>query len=400
MSDALRFVDITEDQLDAVIRVRSRSFGLLPAGDREQWLKDARVFIQDGRYVGVADGDEVVAAARFWDFQQWWSGQPVRMAGVAGVVVAPEYRGRGVGSKLMRGVLQRAGDMGFPLTGLYPATTVIYRHLGYEFGGGRYRFSFPAADLRGLGGKPTGVVGRGKSQPAAVRRAGPEDAERVLELVGQSHRQRRTNGPLVWPVKEVTSWLADEENFAYLADDGFVVYNWSGSDLCVDEIVAGSEATARALWATVGSGSSIASTVQAYISPDDPVHLMVEHEAYKDVQHQRWMLRLLDAPAAIAARGFAPDAAVELDLRLEDPDVPANTGDWHLSVAGGAGELTPAQVSADALQLGPRGLAGLYSGTPLATLRASGLASGGSSTADASIDPVFAGPTPYMLDYF
>ena len=118
MSDALRFVDITEDQLDAVIRVRSRSFGVLAAGDREQWLKDARVFIQDGRYVGVADGDEVVAAARFWDFEQWWSWRRVRVAGVAGVVVAPEYRGRGVGSKLMRGVRQRASDKGFPLTAL------------------------------------------------------------------------------------------------------------------------------------------------------------------------------------------------------------------------------------------------------------------------------------------
>jgi predicted acetyltransferase len=389
VSDALRFVDITEDQLDAVIRVRARSFGVMAAGDREQWLKDAKVFIQDGRYVGVADGDEVVAAARFWDFEQWWSGRRVRVAGVAGVVVSPEYRGRGVGSKLMRGVLQRAVDKGFPLTALYPATTVIYRHLGYEYGGGRYRFSFPAADLRALGGKEI-----------AVRRAGPEDAERVLDMVGRSHERLRSNGPLVWPVKEVTEWLADEDNFAYLADDGFVVYNWSGSDLCVDEIVAGSEATARALWSTVGSGSSIADTVQAYISPDDPVHLMVEHEAAKEVQYQRWMLRLLDAPAAIAARGFAPGAAVEVDVRLEDPDVPANTGDWHLSVADGAGELTATQASGDVLQLGPRGLAGLYSGTPLATLRASGLVSGGSTDTDAAVDTAFAGATPYMLDYF
>ncbi|WP_433159235.1 GNAT family N-acetyltransferase [Kribbella sp. CA-247076] len=386
MSDGLRFVDVAEDQLDAVIRVRARSFGMLAAGDREQWLRDARVFLQDGRYVGVADGDEVVAAARFWDFEQWWCGRRVPMAGVAGVVVSPEYRGRGVGSMLMRGVLQRAVDKGFPLTGLYPATTVIYRHLGYEFGGGRYRYSFPAADLRALGGKEVDV-----------RRAGPEDAARFLEVVGQLHERRRTSGPLIWPVQQVTEWLADEDNFAYLADDGFVVYNWSGSDLCVDELVAGSEATARALWATVGSGSSIASTVQAYISPNDPVHLMIEHEAHKDVQHQRWMVRLLDAPAAIAARGYAPDVAVEVDLRIDDTDVPANSGDWHLSVADGSGRLTPTQAGGDVLHLGPRGLAALYAGTPLATLRASGLASGGAA---AALDMVFAGATPYMLDYF
>lgn len=388
MSDALRFVDITEDQLDAVMRVRARSFGLMAAGDREQWIKDAIAFIQDGRYVGVADGDEVVAAARFWDFQQWWGGRRIPVAGVAGVVVSPEYRGRGVGSKLMRGVLQRAADNGFPLTALYPATTVIYRHLGYEFGGGRYRFSFSAADLRALGGKDV-----------AVRRAGPDDAARFLELVGQLHGARRSSGPLVWPVKQVTDWLADENNFAYLADDGFVVYNWSGSDLCVDELVAGSEATARALWSTVGSGSSIAKTVHAYMSPEDPIHLMVEHEAGSEAQVGRWMLRLLDAPAAIAARGFAAGVVLEVDLRVEDFDVPANSGDWHLSVADGAGQLTPGRSSAGALRTGPRGLAALYAGTPVSALRVAGLVSGGSAV-DAAVDSAFGGSTPYMLDYF
>ena len=114
MTDALRFVDITPDQLDAVIRVRSRSFGPLAPSDREQWMKDALEFIADGRFFGVVDGDEVVAAARIWDFQQWWGGREVPMAGVAGVVVAPEYRGRGVGSRLMRGVRCYVLDPGQP----------------------------------------------------------------------------------------------------------------------------------------------------------------------------------------------------------------------------------------------------------------------------------------------
>ena len=30
-------------------------------------------------------------------FTQYWGGRLLRMAGIAGVVVAPEYRGRGVG---------------------------------------------------------------------------------------------------------------------------------------------------------------------------------------------------------------------------------------------------------------------------------------------------------------
>ena len=389
MTDALRLVDITAAHLDDVIRVRSRSFGPLGASNREEWIKDAQEFIDGNRYLGVADGDEVVAAGRIWDFRQWWGGRQVPMAGIASVVVSPEYRGRGVGSMLMRGVLARSVEQGFPLTALYPATTVIYRHLGYEFGGGRYRFSFPAADLRSLGGKDVGI-----------RRAGPADAGRFLELVAESHAAGRVNGPLVWAESKVAEWLEDEDNFGYLADDGFVVYNWHDSDLRIDEIVAGSEATGRALWATVGSGSSIATNVQAYIAPNDPVHLLVNHEADKHAQLQRWMLRVLDAPAAIAARGFALGASVEVDLELEDMEVSGNTGRWHLSVADGSGSLTPSAGAGDTLRLGSRGLAALYAGTPLAALRRSGLASGGSTTADGPIDTAFGGATSYMLDFF
>ena len=383
----LRVVDVTEEQLDSVWQVRLRSFG--PGGNRDEWRKNALGFIADGRFLGVADGDEVVAAARIWPFEQWWHGRRVPMGGVAGVVVTPEYRGRGVASLLMRGVFQRCVEKGYPLSGLYPATTVLYRRLGYEFAGSRYKFSFQAADLRTLGGKST-----------AVRRAGRADAELFLELASKAHEARRSTGPLIWPLSEIESWLEDDDNFAYVAEDGFVVYNWSDGDLAVDELVAGSAETARALWATVGSGASIAKTVHAYCAPFDPIHLLAELEADGDARINRWMLRLLDAPAAIAARGFPDGVVLEADLRIDDPELPANTGDWRLSVAAGTGQLTAAQPSQDALTLGPRALAALYAGTPLAGLRGAGLVTGGSPDGDAAIEAVFAGPTPYMLDFF
>jgi predicted acetyltransferase len=112
------------------------------------------------------------------------------------------------------------------------------------------------------------------------------------------------------------------------------------------------------------------------------------------------MLRLIDAPAAIATRGFPEGVVLEADLRIDDPDLPANAGDWHLSVADGSASLTPADNPDEALHLGPRGLAALYAGTPIAALRGAGLATGGAPTTDSTLDAVFSGPTPYMLDYF
>ncbi len=109
------------------------------------------------------------------------------------------------------------------------------------------------------------------------------------------------------------------------------------------------------------------------------------------------MLRLVDAPAAIAARGYPAGASVSARLDLTDPVRPTNSGCWALEVSDGAGQLTRLAdaapgTSADALRLGSRGLAALYAGVPVATLRLAGPAAGGDPAADESLDSAFRGP--------
>ena len=58
---------------------------------------------------------------------------------------------------------------------------------------------------------------------------------------------------------------------------------------------------------------------------------------------EMWMLRLLDAPAAIAGRGFPPAVTLAAGLAVTDPQLPANSGDWHLEISGGAAALTAAR---------------------------------------------------------
>jgi predicted acetyltransferase len=112
---------------------------------------------------------------------------------------------------------------------------------------------------------------------------------------------------------------------------------------------------------------------------------------------KHWMLRLLDAPAAIAARGF-PLADLTVPLRITDDQVPANSGDWTLAIRSGSGLLSVGSVGSP-LHLGARGLAALYAGTPVATLRRAGLASGGTPDADAALDTAFAA-SAFMTDDF
>ena len=94
---------------------------------------------------GRFDGGRLVGTALYHDMRQWWHGRAVPMAGVAGVKVAPEYRGQGVGRALMTALTELMAERGYPLSVLYPATMTIYRSLGWEIAGHRHEAVLPSA---------------------------------------------------------------------------------------------------------------------------------------------------------------------------------------------------------------------------------------------------------------
>ena len=163
--------------------------------------------------------------------------------------------------------------------------------------------------------------------------------------------------------------------------------------------------TVRALWSHIGSHASIADTVYATTGPASAFWWLTRERDAGIRRRFRWMLRVVDAPAAIAARGFPAATSLSVPLRIADDARPANSGRWQLSVAGGAGTLdplgpdAPAGPDSSAFTLGARGLAALYAGTPLVTLRQAGLAAGGRPADDAALDAAFAA-TSFMLDAF
>jgi predicted acetyltransferase len=337
--------------------------------------------------------------------RQWWRGRSMPMAGVAGVKVAPEERGRGVGRALMMSLIPEMGRRGYPLSALYPATVPLYRSLGWEFAGRMYQTTLPTSALATLIG-PDEAAAANPDQHGAetkLRRAGPADSAAVVETLDRVYLALGECGPATHAPDLVAGWLDDADNFAYLADDGFLNYSWAdGHDTVqVDLLVAASAPTARSFWRILSSHGSMADTVRACLAPDDPVSWLTREEAAATRQEEGWMLRCLDAPAAVAARGFPAATAVSVCLELSDQVVRANSGTWDLEVTGGKGQLTPAASGARrSLRLGARGFAALYSGVPLSTLRRAGLASGGSAGSDDALDSAFGGRPAFMLHGF
>ena len=111
-----------------------------------------------------------------------------------------------------------------------------------------------------------------------------------------------------------------------------------------------------------------------------------------------WMLRIIDVRRALGERGYAPTHESELHLRVRDDLLPANDGAFVLRVSGGKGEV---ESGGDGrLQIDVRGLAPLYSGYASAhELISTGYIEG--AEADLGLaDAVFAGPAPWMADFF
>jgi predicted acetyltransferase len=388
-SDNLRTRDLTTDDLDSAFDVRSRSFGPLDPSMRDWWNEVQHESINAHRAIGVFDDERLLAHARIRSYQQFWGGRPMPMGGIAGVVVAPDARGRGVGSKLMAAIAERSHELGDLVSALYPATVSMYRTLGWEIVGAQHRISMSGDALRTLGGKDV-----------HLRVATEADVEPFRRSLGDRYAAQGANGPKVPSIAEAREHLTDVGMMSYVTEGGLVVYEWHEGNLVVSYLSGDTPDIARALWAVVGSGSSVAKKVVAYVSPDDPIHLLLPEEVAHESRLTRWMLRVLDTPKAIAARGFSSSVTGAATILLEDPLLPANSGFWRLEVSKGRGELGPVEAIDADLRLGPNGFAALYAGTPVHVLRTAGLASGGGPAQDELLDAAFAGRAAYLLEYF
>ncbi|MFZ2043911.1 MAG: sterol carrier protein domain-containing protein, partial [Trebonia sp.] len=255
----------------------------------------------------------------------------------------------------------------------------------------------------------------------AVRRAAPAEAAEVVGIIGGAHEAARDCGPVTWDLPLAERWLSRADLYTYRTTDGFAAYRWDGGGddaVFVEHLHAASRESLRALWSVVASHSSTASTVSLYTAPDDPFWWLTKERDATITKRSLWMLRVVDAPGAVAARGFPPGVSLSVPLVISDHTRPANSGRWQLSVSDGKGILIqngpvsspataasapdgghPGADSSPALTVGARGLAALYAGTPVSTLRLAGLAAGGVPDADAALDAAFAA-TPFMVDEF
>ena len=134
--------------------------------------------------------------------------------------------------------------------------------------------------------------------------------------------------------------------------------------------------------------------------------LLPERHVKIDLQDS-FVVRVVSAELALAARGFPKHVTTELTIELDDGSLPEASGTFVLRVRDGRGEVTNASAASAAsrargprVTLDERGLAALYTGY----LRADVLARAEWLDADtdtkALLDTLFVGQAPAMRDMF
>jgi predicted acetyltransferase len=236
--------------------------------------------------------------------------------------VAPEARGRRVGSRLLERVQEIARARGDALVALYPYRQGYYARLGYT----------AVTPYRHLRFAPSALA-----LPAAGLRVRPASvADRPAMAACWVETGRRRTGTLVRTERTWEAALSDEAITWLVADgeggpEGLIAWTVTqrelhgATTLLVREVAATTDRAWRALWGAAAAQRDQVDEVQVDLPEDDPLpRALIDGDriARRDraVAHPLGlladgpMLRLLDAPRAMAARGWPESGRVVLDL--------------------------------------------------------------------------------------
>lgn len=361
--------------------------------------KDARLW---PRQLGLENvrllsrGQEVDACLAFYRMGQWYGGKRVSAAGVAGVAVQPQLRGRGIASQLMRAAILELAENNVALSGLYPASMALYSRAGYAGAGGRYEVRVPCDKL------PRESRGAGILRLESV--ADPR-MRACYDRVAVQHNGWLSRGEPLWArVREQRG--ITREGWAWIRDGECAAYAWFSlaprallqTDIVCSDLVCVDRESALAMFAFLGSYSTMCKELVFYSAPGDPLLEVFDEFSWRMSHIHPWMLRIVDAKLAISERGFQHALRGSVSLEITDDLLPRNRGKFTLIVEDGRGRLEPGGQAAVSLDI--RGLASLFSGQLSAQALSFNGSCRGSAEDLATLTALFAGSPPATLEMY
>ena len=367
----------------------------------------------------VEDGGTVEGSLRVQKLGQFFGGRAVPGAAVSSVKVASEARGRGYGGALLREVLETLREEGVAVSSLFPVHGGVYRRYGWEFAFAHQRQALAISEL----------AWRRAPDAAEVSVEPFEDAD--LAAVSAFYRSRAAgeNGPFdrdeAWWEERVLAPRFGRTPYRYVARSGgevcgYMVYTHEpssgtlpyGFDLDCRDFQWDGPAALAALLDFVRGHAGMGQRLVWPGPPADPIELVLTGIAPTVTRRMAGMFRLVDVPAALAARGYPEDVEADLRLWIEDDVLPANAGPIAVGIVGGRARVSgperdgsPAGPASRAARSAPRVdvrvLAALFTGQLDAdTAARAGLLPGVDADTRRTLRAAFAGPAPWMAEFY
>ncbi len=326
-----------------------------------------------GWVVEDASGD-LVACYRHLAFELFFAGERFPMAGVGGVAVAIEHRGKGLAQWMLTQALKDFRDQGCLLSMLYPFQHGFYRQLGWAWMGATQQYRVSSRHICSFAER-VNIAAYQPSQEEALKA--------LYDKVAIQH-----NG---WLVREPWWWenffkpKGGREIYTYTEAGnllGYVVLEFIQLEpekkqlaVVVREWVALTAAAYRGILGFLGSLRNQITTIVWNTYPNDPFPYLLKEQQRDpaltlpafdfNYMHQLGLLsggfmwRLVDARKAIAQRPIQPVAPFALTFHITDPVFGAEQ--FTVECDDGVMQLI-SQPAATILKLSVDHLAQLFSG--------------------------------------
>ncbi|MFC5994695.1 GNAT family N-acetyltransferase [Pseudonocardia hispaniensis] len=402
---AHRVVALGPDQLRDAHSLFAATIHRGPLDDQD-WQHTATTY-SPGRTFGVVhDGALVGTATSFRTRTAVPGGAALPTAAVTRVGVRADHTRRGVLTAMMHTQLRAAARAAEPLASLRASEAVIYERFGYGPATRGRHVRVPRPHRGWRAGAPAG---------GSVRLLGRSEIVPVLAPLQRRLALRRAGGierPDAWWWGLVQRRLDAREHVVACVhtgpdgDDGFAVAfshgvgpALTGRVLRVEDLHAGSVDAAAGLWRFLLS-VDLVDTVEGWLRPlDEPLELLLTDPRKCQVtgQEDETWLRLVDVPAALAARSWG--AAEPVLLGVSDTVLPENSGVYRI----GPDAVERVSCAEPELECDVAGLAAAYLGDRMpSALAVCGWWTVRDPVAVSRADALFAigGPRPWCGTFF
>jgi predicted acetyltransferase len=352
----------------------------------KRWLHHVRVDDVTCRGVWLPEGEfgaGPVPVATFASFDKSLNAGhemvPLRM--ITDVTTSAAHRRRGLLRRLIEDDLSDAVAQGVPMAALTAAEATIYGRWG--FGPATFRTGVTVDTTPGFGL-------RDAVDPGRVELLEPADAWPHVKAVFDTFHSRQ-RGSVAWPApyEDMHTGAWDPSGGganrkirvavhldATGAVDGFAIWK-PGEDkvVKVDEMVALTPQAQLALWSFLGRMDQTTKVTFNLFHPEDPLMWALtdlNRVSTTEVQEFLW-LRVLDVPRALAARPWAADGSVVVEV--DDPQGHA-AGRFAVTTADGTATVVRTDEAPE-VRLSAETLGSLYlGGVPVRQLHRAGRVEG------------------------